>query len=341
MDNQSDKPPADELQLFVPEIEPFCNWHAAVVCWNGTRYFQWKESILHGGFNLSLRKCDYQEPEYDQIDRLLFYLSAADGWNNHCLLERPGDKDIQYDLGLTTEGRTIRKSPSGLRQQLARKAFDMLCLNFFNLELKQYRDGHNTEWERIVFSEKFLPQLINFFRVEQEKYGDDFIIRNLSHGSGQSHNEQLAIDFIFSMVKFVWEWKEPYLCGCDRDKTGKYYKALRQRIDSAKPWLIEILNWLGKLHLLDELILKLDDPCLVKLREIAWRSELDDIYHPVDKDRPVASLEEACYVGSAAAWLLKRHELMTRVHRRLEGVLMAQRAKKRLDERIKKLSKVE
>lgn len=60
--------------------------------------------------------------------------------------------------------------------------------------------------------------------------------------------------------------------------------------------------------------------------------------HPVLNDRPVATLDEACYVGSMTAWFLEEYELRKREHNRLELILEAERQKEEADQQIKKLT---
>jgi hypothetical protein len=99
------------------------------------------------------------------------------------------------------------------------------------------------------------------------------------------------------------------------------------------------LHYLRKLWLLRKMMFHLDKPCLDKLKEIAMRAKFDSYSHPVDRSRPVTSLDEACYAGSEAAWFLKEYELTMAQHRRLKSIQKAEQTKKEADDKIRKLSK--
>jgi hypothetical protein len=85
--------------------------------------------------------------------------------------------------------------------------------------------------------------------------------------------------------------------------------------------MVEVLVALGRLEVLRKYLLELlePDPCLAKLKEIALREHFSNHHNLVREDRPVASLDEACYLGSEAAWLLKEYELMTKEYTRRGG----------------------
>jgi hypothetical protein len=115
---------------------------------------------------------------------------------------------------------------------------------------------------------------------------------------------------------------------------------MRARLEIAQPWMIEVLNWLGRLNVLERWILELSETCLAKLKEIALRSKLSE-YHPqhqVKKSRTVLTVDEACFVGSPAGWLLKRRELMERVHARLTAIREAERERDAAEQKLEELT---
>ncbi|MGC9599355.1 MAG: hypothetical protein ABSE18_03155 [Minisyncoccia bacterium] len=302
------------------------------------------ESLLHVGFSISLEQRHDGEKKYDRIDRIMFYLIIADGWADRYLLQLPTDGSKEYDLGYDSNGRRIQKTQSDLRHQLARKAFDMLCLNFFKAELLEggrYGDRFNEFWEGTVVSERLFPIIQNFFRVEKRRFDNGVEIRNLPYREEQSHNEQQALDFLLNLANFIWKWKEPgtqWYDASKKDEAEKRIAATRVRVDAAKPWMVEVFAQLERIDVLREWILELDEACLAKLKEIALRNELKTSYHPVTKNRLAATIDEACYVGSKAAWFLKEYDLRAKEHKRLEAIREAEQKKAALDREIEKLA---
>ncbi len=334
--------------VVVRNIQPTSNWNEWIGLWESTLNLQWKESLLHEGFKIPLGRREFGEREYDEIDRLAFYFAVADGWTDASILRFPEDEGKEYRVGCDSCGNAIRKTPSELRQELARKAFDMLCLNFFKTELLvrgRHGDEFGKEWERIIASEQFFPVIQNFFRVQEARLSDRIEIRNLFHrDETRSHNERLAVDFLVNLAKFIWGWREPddehYYSSEDKKKERReYLAATRSRIDAAKPWMIEVLAWLDRIDVLRKWILELDKACLAKLKEIAMRNEFDGYYpSPVRERRPVVTLDEACYLGSKAAWFLKEHELRIREHKRLTAIQEAEKQIKEAGQKIEQLS---
>ena len=272
------------------EIKPTSNWQSEFQKWQIATDPIWMKGFLHEGFGLPLGPCKPNEKEYDIIDRLIFYFVIADNWVD--FFGNQSDK----------------KQLNAIREQLARKAFNVLCLNFFNME--SFDSGHTTPkwiWEGTVVSERLLPVIQNFFRVEEGQRDKKMIVRNLSiRDDGRSHNEQHAVGFLLNLARFLWTWK---YSPCDL--TGAKQKIIDERyarINAAKPWMIEVLAGLNRLEVLQKWMYKLDDSCLLKLKEIAMRHTVTDgLGH-----RQVTTLEEACYAGSSAAWFLKRHEIVAK-----------------------------
>ena len=339
--------------LFSREIRPDSNWYELMQSWQSAKTPGDILGVLHRGFGTPLGREQWGEKGYDEIDRLTFYLEKADGWADLSVLERyPNDRDKRYYFGYDSFGNQIWKSPGEIRQMLAQKAFDMLCLNFFKVELKRGGrddDLFNRVWMETVVSGQLFLVLQNFFRVEENRsiFGDSGAgrVRNLSFGDNKlSHNEQLAVTFLLNLAEFLWRWKEPdisrwYAANEDeKEKHIAHVVATRTRIEAAKPWMIEVLVALNRLKVLRKWILELNEACLTKLKEIAMRSKLSKYSYLVAKDRPVATIDEACFVGSKAVWFLKEHELQTREHRRLKAIREAERKKTEADQEIEKLT---
>ena len=297
--------------------------------------------LLHVGFNVSLETSAYGEEQHSDIDRLAFYFNVADGWADDFLLCVPGeDNRREYEMGRDKNGNVMRKSESELRQQVARNAFDMLCTNLFTWELHESNREFGWKWVTTITSDALFPIIQNFFRAEEGRFGD-IGIRNFSlYHKERSHNEKQAVSFLLNLVRFLWVWKEQEIWSGnpDRAELEKQQRETRSRLNEAKPWMVEILSELGELRLLREWMLELDKPCLKKLKDVALRGRLREHSHPVKADRKVATIDEACFTGSAAARFLKEHELKKREHERLSAIREAEREREKADQKIKKLS---
>ncbi len=300
------------------EVRPIHNWHEWLLCWGKAENFQYMESLLHVGFNVPVGG----EKEYDSIDRYIFYFTIADGWSGKGYMEESLTYEKKHIVGFNLNQNPIQKTEGKLRQQLALKAFNILCQNFFKVGSVQMVRGvyeFNRVWEDAVVSERLFPVIQNFFKVEGICFGEYAKIRNLSERYvKRSHNEELVVEFLLNLAKFLWTWKEGSTrwYGDKKEEADKRLAETRVRIESAKPWMVEVLVRLDKLDVLQDWILELDELCLDKLKEISLRNELS-WEHPGRYGRVVTTIDEACYVGSKTAWFLKKHELMTREHKRL------------------------
>jgi len=331
------------------EIRLIRNWCEWLFLWQKAETLEEMLGLLHVGFNVSLKyHWKFDDKEYDEFDRLISYFTIADGWRDKSLLQLPEDKGKNFRIH-DYENAVVMTAgtPSDLRQLVARKAFNMLCLNFFRrmkLE-RQHRGKYNHEWEELVVSGQFFLVIQKFFAAEEARVGRDIEIRNLSRLDGQrSNNERQAVNFLLNLAEFLWGWREEDLLQyCSDENAIKKYEEysanVRTHIDAAKPWMIEVLNFLNRLDILQPWIIELNDECLIKLKEISFRNtELSKFIHPISESRPVATLNEACYVGSNAAWLLKKHELKTIVHTRLKGIQEAEEKIAEANSRIKDLA---
>lgn len=333
--------------LFTREIRPLRNWHEWLSRWDAAVSMEEMLGLLHVGFAVSLGRREHGEKEYHCIDRLIFYFSIADGWEDHALLKPPGenhwnfpDYNSLYERGLL---------PSQLRQKIARKAFDTLCLAFFKEVFSEDRysgDDFKDGWKKTIVSERLFPVIQNFFMAKKGLYGNSVVIRNLSRWQweGRSHNERLAARFLLALARSIWDWGEPhepyYSSDEQEEKFRKESAARRSRIDASKPWLVEVLSCLDKLDLLSkrEWLIELDKPCLAKLKEIALRKELLGARHHVVESRLVATVDEALYAGSKAAMLLKEYEIVHAEHKRLTAIRDAERQRAKAERELEKLT---
>lgn len=313
------------------EIRPIRNWYEWLALWQRAETLEEMLGMLHVGFNVRLETLSWEEKrEYDEIDRLTFYFTIADGWTDDVLLRLP--EDIE-STGAYSDGKTPRQ----LRQRLAHKAFDMLCISFFKEAgvpgqgRLSYTFGY--QWESVITSERLFQVIQNFFKEETPRYGEHIEIRNLgSFNDQRTHNERFAVNFLLNLAKFMWTytWRKSKLLDVGSTEERGRLATTLARINAAKPWMVTVLSKLDEFGVLREWILELDKACLAKLEEIAFRGKLET-YHTVKESRHVMTLDEACYAGSKTGWFLKEHELKLREHARLAAILEVQRLKKAVE----------
>ena len=338
MSEQNQTTTATDYSLIKRVVQPpIRNWHHWLERWDNAEDFQQMESLLHCGFNISLSRGHYSEKEYKHLDRVMLYLAVADGWQNSELLRLREDEGTSYMFGYDERGATVWKKPSVLRQMIARKAFDMLCLNFFKgISLVDNSDHRRCTYDRVwteeIVTPQFLPLIQNFFRVE---CGQRFGVRNLTPNyDNRTHNEQDAIQFLVNFAEFIWGGLE-----VEDDENPS---ETRKLAESAKPWMTEVLVRLNRLDILRKRILKLDEATLAKLKEVALRdNNFSRHSHPVLEDRKVESVEEACYLGSKTAWLLKEYEVVMQVHGRLKTIQEATMRKRDAERELAELVREE
>lgn len=325
--------------LLVREIRPPRNWFEWRQCWEASTTTHQLAGLLHGGFNVGFGRYEYGEQEYNYIDRLETYFAVADGWAEgyyQLQSEEDEDKDKEYFVGYDKHGNPQQNELWELRQQLARKAFDMLTHNFFKPEVE---DAHRARrrgesfWGREILSGRLLPIILDFFRIEMGSGGS---IRNLSGREEPPRDQQHAVGFLLELIKVIFRWEEKKIESWTPkpDEVAKRNVETRERVESAKLWAIEVLACLYKLDLLWDIygvqssawgkFVELEEPCVAKLREIALRTKLDECFTRVSKTRPVDTLEEACYAGSRVAWFLKKYELAKAEHERLSAIQKAE-----------------
>jgi hypothetical protein len=339
-------------EFFRMEVRPPRNWGEWLELAREARTLDQKLGLLHGAFNVELGRHDEYDCEaheykpYTHTERLEFFFGVADGWNDISSLDltpkgaRVREQEKTYFVGFERNPhfvRELRRTESEQRQVLARKAFDMLCANFF--KTRGNPGGGDGEGVRTLVSIELFPVIRNFFRIKNDFWGIG--IRNLSGRADEfSHGEKHAVDFLLKLAEFLWGWQEESISSweCEERKTQKQTQnaAMRACIDSSKPWMVGVLARLGKFEVLEPYILELEAPCLARLKEIALSCEISTPAHPFES-RKVMSVDEACYAGSPVAWFLKRCELERREHNRLEGIRDAERV---MEESARKLEEL-
>lgn len=325
------------------EIRPIRNWLEWLERWQAALCFEEMLGLLHVGMDVPTEHYHADGRRYDEVDRVIFYFSVADGWKSRWSLELPDDGNTKYVVGRDNCGNLLQKSPSEMRQMLARKAFDILCQSFFKTEFHDSRNGYMPVWDSLITGDRLFPVIQNFFRAEKAWHRDLIDVRNLPTGDKIGHNEEQAVRFLLTLATFILDWSEEghlqaYYSADERKKVADRDAKKRLIIDASKPWLIEVLTQLDHLEILRARIMNLDRSCVAKLKEIALRNEFSDHSHPVNKDRRAVTVDEACYLGSPTAWLYVERELRMREHRRLTEIKEAQDKQRRAEERVRQLT---
>lgn len=334
------------------EVRPVLNWNEWLECWESAKTLSEMAGLIHTGFDVPLdHAVRYGERKYTYNDRVAFYFAIADGWADRYLLQTREQKEKTYYIGYDRHGlNRVYISESEARHELARKAFFLLCTNFFKLELrteyKQTREEAEYDWMERFAARELFPLFFSFFRLEKGQFGG-IVHRNLPRRADDEkarNEEKYAHDFFLRLAKFLWSWRgrriESYWDAAQKKEAEEMNAALMERISAARPQMIEILFGVGKPEVLREWLLSFDKACLKKLEEIALRSELVSHEHPVRQSRKVATIDEACFAGSKAAWLLKEYELRKTEFARLSAIRTAQIQKEESEHRIRRLSSV-
>ncbi len=329
----------ENKELVIPplvsrDIRTIYNWAEWIRLWVSAETLEQMIGLLHIGFDVPIRS-SYGEKEYTHADRVVFYLSTANGWAEHWLLHRPEDGDTNCLIGRDKHGNDVVKRPSEVRQIVARKAFDVLCQRFFKLQGESadpYRrkseeeDRWNSLLKEVITSQELYSAVSGFFYLEKEASSDYPCIRNLTLSREPSHGEVLARDFLVSLAGYIWDWKESEIHSYDSEKNKaekeERNNLTRARVEGAKPWAIDVLVILRELRRLYKY--ELDDACLGRIREIAMSTRLSRFHNHVMEDRPVATLEEACYCGSQSAMFLRAYESNRREEKRLRAIFEAE-----------------
>jgi hypothetical protein len=332
MEHHLRKAPLPDLRNTCPR--PIKNWHAFNASWNPNN-LEAALGLLHVGFGVSMEQGGYTEPGYTETDRLLFYLAVAHGWADNSLLHVRGEGRESYRFGRDKDYNQIRKTSSELRQMLAQKALDMLLAHFFIPAVKAKENVlEDAEIARILSPELFAA-IQRFFPVYID--GENYAVRNMGSWRTPEHKQQPLHSFLIALAKLLWTWEgeESY---SRKEWTEQRNREIQTGIDTAKPWMIEVLAGSRNLLVLRPFLSKLEEASLAKLREIALLTKVSRYKHPVLADRPVTSVAEAYYAGSTAAQLLVEHELMTKEYLRLQQIMEAERQRQKADETLRQLT---
>jgi len=210
--------PLLEINHFYP-----LDWKKITEMWQDPNLpFEIRLSLLHYGFNV--------DSGGTLKERLFFYFDLADGFDRH-----------DFSVGWHE-----RHDPSNSdrRKEIAKKAFQMLCLHFF----KDPEKGKRCLWkEYIAFDENVFKKMLWLFRPVGS--GSPSLVNDVGYDSCRvgSHYLEIAQKFLDDFVKFVWygfdEYESDRGHGVVRPTSTNY----KWFID-ARPQIVEILYGTRKLH---------------------------------------------------------------------------------------------
>lgn len=284
------------------------NWTEWKQLWEAATHAEQLHGLLHVGFDVDIRT--YHELN----ERVRFYLAVADGHSAiySQSLRREDDPTDPHKKERSTFGVLNR---SDLRQKVARKAFKMLCLNFFRLPDK---DGEVPSWQNAIRDAETLRAILDFFLQEPDFAVSEKPLSNIDRDL-DSHLTEIICEKLLRLVKEGW------LDGRDRGpETCEHFRR-------ARPQFVEILARLGKLDLLLQKEYEPDDACMAMLETIAMNPRFMPIWRAPD------SIDVAVAFGSKAAQTLTLLRIKRREIARLEEIENLQEARDEAERKLKSL----
>ncbi|KKW17031.1 MAG: hypothetical protein UY56_C0005G0056 [Parcubacteria group bacterium GW2011_GWA1_50_14] len=213
--------------------------------------------LLHVGFSKHPRTFE------ENVERICFYLDVADGWS--------GWQGMRQAMALS--GAENPPSDEVDRVEVSEKAFRVLAKEGFG-------DGPGFPRHLLVSNIQLFSKILWFF-------GRSY---NLPSSHAKEHFERSVNEFLVRFIKEIWGTgdEHPYFSMGHITQDA----ALRKRCFSARPDLVRIIAYLGKLRLLYSESILVDEASLEALAEIV-RMFL--------KKKQKHTLVEAVALGSQAA----------------------------------------
>lgn len=279
------------------------SWKQWKELWESCELAEFQHSLLHVGFQVGTLSRE------ERCERVCFYLDVADSQNNDAFnppwnpeeqqSERHNRGSLDTPLGRVDSG--------DIRRLIAWKAFTVLCGIFF----KDRWEGPWVEFPSwtLLCQPSVFEKVLWFFRVDEKR------IANLSYPS-EDHRTKTAWLFAYDVCQFAFEFR--YFGKYEGEEDIKTQGFLRD----AWPRMIPLICALRETNLLLKHHEVLSDECLstlerLALEETTWVPTQGGITSHYSK---VTSVEEACYVGSAAARALILLRTIKNEHQRLMEV---------------------
>ena len=160
---------------------------------------KWADPSLELELRIGLLHCGFDIPidTHEGIaERLLFYFDVADGY---CLEENFSENYRDAEKWWVS-GVNKTLSVAGIRQLVARKAFQQLCLRFFKNENKE---SHAPSWAKFLLKEESFNKILWFFRLNTYNglVNDPYTTID---GGVKEHYKEIVRDFLDRFIFIVW-----------------------------------------------------------------------------------------------------------------------------------------
>ncbi len=236
------------LEEFAPKrFMEFEEWRKR---WEVAEYLEEKLGLLHGLISHSAHLTDPW-----QAEMVRFLLRLADGYGSY--------------TNFTTEMYGVRDVPQVVTscQEIARKAFQVLCLKFFRTDERK-NPAHFWWWA--LADQQLFEKLLWFTRFDKRETRP---LHNFHYRAGERDfdNDHLAPIFRGFLDDFAKNggWNRYLLIRPFREllsSNDERDTAILDRLDAAKPHLVRILCGLGEYPFLEGK--ELDNPCIRTLEEM-------------------------------------------------------------------------
>ncbi len=264
--------------------------------WEGTTYLAERLGLLH---------CLTTENGWWKGRELvLLLLEVADGYTR--------ERGFITEYGYSGDEQNIRN-----RQDIAEKAFGVLCLKFFKGGIRDEKPS----WWWMLEDEVLFQKVLWFLRRDKNHMRNrDFEISDDSIG----HQQRVFRTFLYDFTRLGWKFRSLSERGWDEEADG----VVKKRLIAARPQFIEILDELKELNWLNGQ--ELDAASLKKLTELALGKECHlpptRILQSSNTYRKPQDLPEAVLGDSVAAQVVLLHRVRGKALRRINELFEASKA---------------
>lgn len=242
------------------ELTYLQNWKQWLEIWNANPCLEVRHSVLHFGLETPLGQLYGEETGWRPVDetyseRILFYLSAADGWNEgpEGFALEPPDGRFHSNRPRFNTSLGLLKGDGALGQRLAQKAFAAL----FNAlvpspgkrgeeeeqrGLNRYNSRGELVWSYAYYmTQKDVVAFLRFFRPIGGSSFRGIHLRNLPQGDffgplGEVNKRLIerVRSFLADYLVFLWKKEEPiqpgwsYTEGRNAEEEGRRQEALKR-----------------------------------------------------------------------------------------------------------------
>lgn len=288
-------------------------WSEWEQMWNAAAYAEQLHGLLHVGFNVITYSNEH-------LERIRFYLAVASDHGNSDELRHP-DEPVHESSDPSGFGWPCRRRD--LRMTVARKAFEVLCLNFF-----RGRDsrGLDADQKSAIAHPKTLQSIISFF-LKGNSTSTGLYLENRD-GDSDSHFNVIIYTFLDRVIDEIL-------------RTSLVEEDIQSAVVkchiSMRSSCVELLYRMQKLDVLLEKKQALDDACMIKLQELTMKKSM--FFHRENAMRLPTNVEEAAAFGSKPAQILLILRLRQREVARLDEIYRLEEERAEADRKLKQLQR--